>query len=186
MFTSHVIPFNYSYKIKAVSPFSSALTIRPAQTDDVSLMVEMHQALSVDILNQRYQGAQIPSLQSFRQPCTLDGPYGRTFLALFPGKNIRLAGMATYLINQDIPIIAEVILLVADEDQGQGIGRKLMNHLIEDAQKQNIRFFEGYMKSSNIAMIHLFNSSGKLVEGHIENGRVEMRIELPGKQPKPV
>jgi hypothetical protein len=56
-----------------------------------------------------------------------------------------------------------------------------MNHLIEDAQKQNICFFEGYMKSSNIAMIQLFNSSGKLVEGHIENGRVEMRIELPAK-----
>jgi ribosomal protein S18 acetylase RimI-like enzyme len=82
--------------------------------------------------------------------------------------------------------VAEVALLVADAYQGQGIGRKLMNRLVEEAQKQNIRFFEGYIKSSNRAMIHLLQSSGKLIESHFDYGSVEMRIELGVQQPQRV
>lgn len=75
---------------------------------------------------------------------------------------------------------------MVDAYQGQGIGRKLMNCLVAEAQKQNIRFFDGYIKSSNRVMIHLLRSSGKLIENHIDYGCIEMRIELGAEQTNPL
>lgn len=177
MFASQVI----TRMVSSLRP--SALTIRPARAEDADLIMQMHQQLSADTLYQRYHIERIPSHGEFRKMYALDGRNGRSFLALLPGNKHPLVGLATYVTNPELPIVAEVALLVADDYQGQGIGRKLMNRLVEEAQKQNIRFFDGYIKSSNRPMVHLLRSSGKLTEIHYDPGAVEMRVELGVQQP---
>ncbi|MCA9924289.1 MAG: GNAT family N-acetyltransferase, partial [Anaerolineales bacterium] len=59
-----------------------------------------------------------------------------------------------------------------------GIGRRLMNHLVEQAVAQGIRFFDAHVLPSNGSMVHLFNSSGRLLENHLSYGAREMRLQL--------
>lgn len=177
MFTSQVI----TKMISSLHP--STLAIRRARTEDAALLMQMHQRLSADTLYQRYHIERIPSHDEFRQLCARDGESGRSYLALLPGSKPHIVALATYVINPELPIVAEIALLVADDYQGIGIGRKLMDHLVDEARRQNIRFFDGYIKNTNRAMIHLLRSSGKLTEIHYDPVSVEMRVELGVQQP---
>jgi len=153
------------------------IEIRPATAVDVDLVWQLHQHLSSDSIYKRYHSPRVPSRAEMAQMCGLHGENGRSFIAIAPGK-AKIVGMAYYITQSANPETAEVALLVADAFQGQGIGKRLMKHLVEQAIKQGIRFFDAYVLSSNGSMIHLLNSSGRLIENHLSYGAREMRVQL--------
>ncbi|MES9940582.1 MAG: bifunctional acetate--CoA ligase family protein/GNAT family N-acetyltransferase [Candidatus Thiodiazotropha sp. 6PLUC2] len=66
-------------------------------------------------------------------------------------------GVARYVINPD-KRSCEFALVVADKWQGQGIGHKLMNHLMEIARDRGLVRMEGEVLSNNFKMLDLMRS----------------------------
>jgi len=161
------------------------IEIRTATSADVDLIWQLHQHLSSDSLYKRYHNPRMPSRAEMAGMCGLhEGDVGsehsrngRSFIATVPGK-AEIVGMAIYIIQPANPDTAEAALLVADAFQGQGIGKRLMKHLREQAITQGIRFFEVNVLPSNGSMIHLLNSSGRLIENCLSYGATEMRVQL--------
>ena len=111
------------------------------------------------------------------QISALKGIFGRSFIAITRDTG-KIAGMAYYVTQSANPETAEPALLVADAFQGQGIGKRLLNHLREQAIAQGIRFFDALVLPSNGSMIHLLSSSGRLIEDRLSYGAREMRVQL--------
>ena len=161
------------------------IDIRPATAVDVDLIWQLHQQLSTDSIYKRYHSPRIPSRAEMAEMCGFyegdagseHSRNGRSLIATAPGK-ANIVGLAYYIIQPTHPDTAEVALLVADAFQGRGIGRRLMKHLVAEAITQNIRFFDAYVQPSNRPMIHLLNSSGRLIENRLTYGAREMRVQL--------
>lgn len=153
------------------------IEIRPTTAVDVDLIWQLHQHLSSDSIYKRYHSPRVPSRAEMADMCGLHGKDGRSFIAIAPGKT-QIAGMAYYITQFANPETAEPALLVADAFQGQGIGRRLMQHLVEQAVTQGIRYFDALVLPSNGSMIHLLNNSGRLIENRLSYGAREMRVQL--------
>jgi acetyltransferase len=70
---------------------------------------------------------------------------------------------------------AEVALVLADAWQGQGLGRRLLETLLEHAASAGIREAVGVVLATNVAMLRLARSLGFAVTGEPEDATV-MRI----------
>lgn len=153
------------------------IEIRPATAVDVDLICELHQQLSSTSIYKRYHSPRVPSRDEMARMCRLNEENGRSFIACAPGK-AAIVGIAYYIIQADNPDTAEIALLVADAFQNRGIGRRLMQHLRKTAVSQGIRFFDALVLPSNRSMIHLLNSSGRLIADRLSYGAREMRVQL--------
>lgn len=153
------------------------IEIRPTTADDVDLIWQLHQHLSSNSIYRRYHSPRMPSRAEMTHISELHGKDGRSIIAIAPGK-AEIAGMAYYVTQFANPETAEPALLVADAFQGQGIGKRLLNHLREQAIAQGIRFFDALVLPSNGSMIHLLSSSGRLIEDRLSYGAREMRVQL--------
>lgn len=154
----------------------ASLIFRPAQADDVELIVEMHQRLSEETIYNRYHYPRVPAWQEIAQICRLADGNGRAIVAATGGKKPAIVGMAYYIISG--LEIAEMALLVEDRFQGQGIGTRLLHQLTELAVAQGICFFDAYVLPSNKPMIHLLHSTGPVVHNRLDYGAREMRVQL--------
>lgn len=70
-----------------------------------------------------------------------------------------IIGLAHYLRNPD-GRGAEYALVIADNWQGQGLGRRLMSRLIDAAREQGLDYIEGMVLSNNRPMLSLMISLG--------------------------
>lgn len=70
-----------------------------------------------------------------------------------------IIGLAHYLRNPDGQG-AEYALVIADQWQGHGLGRRLMTRLIEVARQQGLTYIEGLVLSNNRPMLGLMMSLG--------------------------
>lgn len=166
-------------RLLSITDFSIGqdIEIRPATAVDVDLIWQMHQHLSSDSIYQRYHSPRVPGRAEMVQICNLNGADGRSFVATIPGK-AEIVGLAYYITNPANPETAETALLVADPYQGQGIGRRLMEHMGDYAVTQGIRFFDALVLPTNRSMIHLLTSTGRLIENRLSYGAREMRVQL--------
>ncbi len=166
-------------QILSVADFNMTpdIEIRSTTPVDVDLIWQLHQHLSSDSIYKRYHNPRVPNRAEMSRICGLHGEDGRSFIATAPGK-AEIVGMAYYITQSASPETAEPALLVADAFQGQGIGKRLMKHLVEQAVTQGIHFFDALVLPSNGSMIHLLNSSGRLIENHLSYGAREMRVQL--------
>jgi RimJ/RimL family protein N-acetyltransferase len=69
-----------------------------------------------------------------------------------------IVGGVRYIVSQ--PGKAEVAFAVIDEYQGQGIGAKLLQHLIAIAREAGLQQFIAEVLSENIPMLKVFEKSG--------------------------
>jgi len=132
---------------------SPDIEIRPTTAVDVDLIWQLHQQLSSDSIYNRYHSPRVPSQSEMADMSELDGKNGRCLIASIPGQ-AEIVGMAYYITQSANPDTAEIALLVADAFQGQGIGRRLMKQLVEQALEQGIRFFDAMVLPSTRPMIH--------------------------------
>jgi len=154
----------------------SGLTIRPAEKQDVQLLLEMHQRLSNESLYKRYHSLRPPTRDELEKICALAESDGRVIVAAVSGEPIRIVGMAYYVRSGSDS--AETAFLIEDGYQGLGIGRRLMRHLTQAAFKQGIRYFDAYVLPSNEVMINLLQQSGRLVHNRVGYGARLIRVRL--------
>jgi len=85
---------------------------------------------------------------------------GTTYEISDTGESVEtIIGLAHYLRNPD-GLGAEYALVIADDWQGQGLGRRLMSRLIDAAREQGLTYIEGVVLSNNRPMLSLMTGLG--------------------------
>lgn len=100
--------------------------------------------------------------ESFRE--ALEKKENIYLIALIDGKRAGYIGMWTVLDEGEITQVS-----VKKEYQGMHIGRRLMEALEEEGRKAGIISFFLEVRKSNVAAIHLYESSGFLHQGIRKN-----------------
>jgi acetyltransferase len=93
-----------------------------------------------------------------------------------------IIGLAHYLRNPD-GRGAEYALVIADNWQGHGLGRRLMSRLIDAAREQGLDYIEGLVLSNNRPMLSLMTSLGMINDPDPDDSsmrRVWMSLETAG------
>lgn len=87
-------------------------------------------------------------------------------------ENGEVAGFATFkrfVPNEGYKYSMEHSVYVAPKHQGKGIGKRLMEKIIEEAKKRNVRTLIAVIDSENIASIKLHEQFGFRLAGRLKN-----------------
>jgi nucleotide-binding universal stress UspA family protein/RimJ/RimL family protein N-acetyltransferase len=87
-------------------------------------------------------------------------------------------GVARFVRSTDDPESAEVAVTVADDWQGRGVGRALLERLTYRARREGIRRFSAVVLADNQASVALLEGVGE-TRRTFAPGEVELVIELP-------
>jgi nucleotide-binding universal stress UspA family protein/GNAT superfamily N-acetyltransferase len=90
-------------------------------------------------------------------------------------------GVARYIRSKDDAEVAEVAVTVADDWQGRGLGRALLDRLTYRARREGVRRFSALVQSDNPASVRLLEGVGD-TRHRYDTGSVELVIELPPKR----
>jgi RimJ/RimL family protein N-acetyltransferase len=88
--------------------------------------------------------------------------------------NGEFAAVARYSIVDGTQGLAEFAIVVADQFQSQGIGRKLLNGLIQAARESGLRTLQGECFSDNQALLELCKGLGFVVSSHPDDASLAM------------
>jgi acetyltransferase len=89
----------------------------------------------------------------------------------------QFVGVGRYVVDASTSS-ADVTLVLADAWQGQGLGRRLLETLLEHAASAGIRQAVGVVLATNVAMLHLARSMGFAVNAEPGDATVR-RISRP-------
>jgi RimJ/RimL family protein N-acetyltransferase len=159
-------------------PDGASLTLRPAVPDDLHQMWKMHRRLSANTLYYRYLRAYQPSLADLTQICTINEQAGRTLVATSGRFQKQIVAVAYYLKNKKQPGTAEVAFLVEDRFQGRGLGRLLLQRLIQIGRVAGLTTLEAFVHPENGAMLHLLRHSGLPFSEEAAYDLHELRLQL--------
>ena len=137
-----------------------AITIRPIRPDDASALESFYEALSDESRRRRFfactRGLSHPQARQF---CCTDHDHREGFLAVAEQEgSSRIVGHICLEPARDGS--AEVALAVADELQGRGIGRALMDAAVAWAGEVGIARLSATMLSENIPIRRLLTGLG--------------------------
>jgi acetyl coenzyme A synthetase (ADP forming)-like protein len=89
----------------------------------------------------------------------------------------RVDAVANYVRLRD-PLVAEVAFAVTDDQQGRGIGTRLLEQLAARAAEVGIERFVAYVLPDNRAMLGVFESAGFRLTRVLEDGEVEVQFPI--------
>jgi len=141
------------------------ITIRPVNLDDAEMEQEFIEGLSPLSKHYRFLGG-VSELtpEELVALCDTDYEDKMAFMAVIQDKSkLKQIGVARYAINQ-YGDSYECSVAVADDWQNKGLGRMLMNHLIDYARNQGV----GRLYSIDFADNHKMKSLAKDLGMHVE------------------
>jgi GNAT superfamily N-acetyltransferase len=95
-----------------------------------------------------------------------------------PAPDAPIIGVGRFHANG--PDRAELALVVEDAYQHLGLGRVLLNYLVDQASSRNLRILEGQVLYDNRPMLRLFKTSGLPVKTQWDGGDVvSVEIQVP-------
>ncbi len=140
-----------------------AATIRPIRPTDRMLEQEFVDGLSRRTSYQRLLSARHLSAEEIRRFTEVDG--NREFALIATTRHQdreREIGVARY-VKEPASDAAEFAIVLSDDWQGRGLGRRLLGELIAAAKRGGVRRLYGTTLSENTAMIALAQSLGFVV-----------------------
>lgn len=138
----------------------TAVAIRPIAADDFELELAFTQGLSPESGYQRLMSARRLSRAEIERLVRIDGECEVALIAItVQAGRERLVGVARF-VREECGETAEIALVVADDWQGRGLGRRLMSGLIAAARRRGVRRLVGTTLSENIAMVALARKLG--------------------------
>jgi GNAT superfamily N-acetyltransferase len=88
--------------------------------------------------------------------------------------------VARYIRSSQDGEVAEVAVTVADDWQGRGLGRALLDRLTDHARQAGVRRFSALVQSDNSASLGLLEGVGD-TQRESDSGVTELVIELPAQ-----
>ncbi|WAX57636.1 GNAT family N-acetyltransferase [Jatrophihabitans cynanchi] len=164
----------YADGVDAVRADGALVHIRTAMPEDLEGLTELHDRASDRSLYLRFFSAGRECAQRYLPSLVrpADGDH-HTLLALMGD---RVVGVAEF--ERVSPEDAEVALLIDDEQQREGIGTLLIEHLAEAARDAGYRCFVAETLAENLTVLRLFTDLGLPIEHKFEDGSVQVRIQL--------
>jgi GNAT superfamily N-acetyltransferase len=154
------------------------ITLRQVKNSDVILIQEMHERLSKDSIYYRYLGPYKPSLEDLQHQCSLDGGPGMAMVATLPDQPYKVVAVACYRGDPGNPSSVEPAILVEDEYQGRGLGKRLLLGLCHQAARRGVKIFKSNVHPTNQPVIHMIQSCGLPCESKYNDGLKEIRVWL--------
>ena len=147
------------------------VTLRPIAAADFALEKEFVKRLSPQTGYQRLMSARRPSLEELRRWTQPDPQREYVLIATVPfeGRE-RQVGVARYAM--DAGRNAEVAIVVSDDWQGRGLGRRLLSERVEAARQRGVRRLYGTTFSSNVPMRELARKLGFALSGDARSASV--------------
>ena len=90
-------------------------------------------------------------------------------------------GLARYVRIADEPGVAEFAITIVDEYQHQGLGRLLLQRLIESAVEARLKILRGYVRPGNRAMLTLAKQLGGTAHAQDDYVVVDIPVEKSQK-----
>ena len=150
------------------------LRLRPPAAADAEAVLAFLQGLSERSLYLRFHG--IRKVDESLAETLLDPDWvERGVLAGWLGE--RVVGIANYVRLRD-PSVAEAAFVVADEEQGRGIGTRLLEQLAARAGETGITRFVAEVMAENRQMLSVFTGAGFDVVRELEHGEIEVSFPL--------
>lgn len=153
------------------------ISIRPIERADAPGLSDFYAGLSPDASRRRFLGCGAGSGDLGR---AFTEPTGEGFVAILgePGGNDG-AVVAHASVQPDGQGGAEVALAVADELQGRGIGRALMQTAVEHARRLSLRQLTATLYADNTPMRQLLGGAGcRILSDQIDAGVEEIAIAV--------
>jgi acetyltransferase len=137
------------------------VTIRPISAADLELETEFVNALSPATGYLRLMSARRPSPDELRHFTDIDYAHEMALIAVTTdGGRERQVGVARYVKNSSVPGEAEFAIVLSDDWQNRGLGRKLLSSLFAAAKRDGVRRIVGTTSSANSAMLALAGKMG--------------------------
>ena len=150
------------------------LRLRPPAGGDAEAVLAFLQGLSERTLYMRFHGIRHVDdamVEAMVEPDWVE----RGALAGWLGD--RVVGIANYVRLRD-PAVAEAAFVVADEEQGRGVGTRLLEQLAARAAETGVSRFVAEVLAENRQMLSVFTGAGFDVVRELEHGEVEVSFPL--------
>ena len=154
------------------------LRLRPPGREDADALLDFFGSLSERSFYLRFHGAPAvrPSLvEAFLDPDWVERGALVGTLAAADGQEI--VALANYARLRD-PASAEVAFTVADDQQGRGIGTRMLEQLADRAAGVGIERFVAEVMGENAAMMKVFEDAGFAVSRALDGGTYEVTFPI--------
>jgi RimJ/RimL family protein N-acetyltransferase len=155
------------------------LAVRPIRPDDADALVALHGRLSADTIYRRYFGAR-PHLD----PADVDRftrVDGRTRFALVAMRGTELVAVARYE-GRAGESSAEIAVVVDDALQHQGVGRSMLERLVDVAREAGLDTLVADVLAGNAAMLALLRTLGLTRRTESDGETVTVLVDLSGSE----
>jgi GNAT superfamily N-acetyltransferase len=154
------------------------ILLRPVRSSDETRLHDLYYAMSAESLYRRFFQVRKDMAHTMLQKlCTVDYEREMSIVACQgePGAE-RIVGAASYSLSP-AGTTADAAFVVDDRHQGRGIGRLLLDHIIDIARRKGVVALTANVLVTNAAMLHLFKSAGGEM-GAADDGVAGVRIPL--------
>jgi acyl-CoA hydrolase/GNAT superfamily N-acetyltransferase len=157
----------------------SSMRLRPLRITDEPALREMFYNLSEEAVYHRFFTA-IKSMphEKVQEFVRIDYANEMAFVATRSGGlDDKILGVGRYSLNPRTNL-AEAAFLVADELQGKGIGRALLDALTQVAKSKGLLGFTAEVLADNSAMLAVFHHAFPAVESRLEDGIYSLKMQF--------
>lgn len=157
------------------------VTLRPIAADDRQRLLDSFARLSEESRYRRFLASKGGLFESeLDYLVDVDHCDHEAIVAIDPSTD-ELLGVARYVRAADDPEVAEVAITVADDWQGRGLGRALLDRLTYRARREGVRRFSALVQNDNRASLGLLTAFGDTRQVS-DAGQSELLIDLPPKR----
>jgi acetyltransferase len=147
-------------------PSGESLRLRPIRHDDDDLEQAFVSGLSRETARQRMLGGAFKITPEWIRAMThIDYKRHMALVLTIAASGVeQFVGVGRYVIDGTAQTTAEFALVIADRWQGHGLGRRLLDALVEHATEAGVEAIEGIVLATNRGMLKLALSSGFGIE----------------------
>ena len=153
--------------------------IRPIRPDDAARLQAFHTRLSPETIYRRFLGVHpVLSEAEAARFTNIDYQTEMAFVATHAEEGEEdIVGVARYAaLGPARPSEAEAAVVVEDRYQGQGLGTRLLERLLDHARSHSIYAFVAEISSHNDQILRFIEESGFPVEKRLDAGVWEIKV----------
>lgn len=155
-----IAPYPKRYVTQWKLKDGTTVVLRPIKPEDEILFSELFKSLSEETMRFRFfQIIKDVTHETLTRYCNIDYDREIAIVAEMLQDKRRIIG-AVRLITEPGRDSGEFAVVVGDQWQGQGLGSKLLDYMIEIGKDMKLKTIYGYVISDNVRMIHLCRKKG--------------------------
>ncbi|GAB4254932.1 MAG: hypothetical protein Kow00129_15870 [Thermoleophilia bacterium] len=159
-------------------PDTAQVLIRPLKPTDDSLLRDLFYDTSEQSLYHRYMNTKTTLPRKERQGVlNIDYHRNMSLAAQQVSGPDQLVGLAEWSLDPETNL-AEVAFLVRDDWQNRGLGKRLMEYMIELAMQRGIAGFTAEILAENRVMLNLFHQCARPVKTRLTDGCYSVMVEF--------